>query len=414
MRRAGGLGCAMWMALLCAASAPARAEPPGDGSDLLPAVVDEIHVEGLWRTRKATVLAELPFREGEAVRPEQWEQAIVRLWSVRLFSGVDARLEENDGAVVARFRLEERLSVNPNFRFASGGGQWWLRTGLHDWNLLGRFIDVTLQYERFGPYNGGHLAVFHPRLLGRSLQGLLVAEHLYRPRPAFTHARTRGRLEALHERHDRLRFGLALDLVSDRFLAGEPGEALPVASEGVLTTLSVRSGLVELDRLHSRGATLEARATLAGTTDPSSRTFAQLWMEALAFRRLGNRWNLALRLQAGAMSASSPQHHFFLGGLDLVRGYADSLVRTRLFALANLEARVAVWELGPFALMPAAFLDGALAAGDTEGPPRLLSTGAGLRVLVPRMVNTGLRVDYAVPLLARAKPNLSIGAFQFF
>ena len=73
-------------------------------------------------------------------------------------------------------------------------------------------------------------------------------------------------------------------------------------------------------------------------------------------------------------------------------------------------------------MVPTAFVDAALARDDTKGATALASTGLGVRLLVPRFVRTGLRIDIAQPLTgincpaatAGFCPGLNIGVFQFF
>jgi outer membrane protein assembly factor BamA len=104
---------------------------------------------------------------------------------------------------------------------------------------------------------------------------------------------------------------------------------------------------------------------------------------------------------------------YYLGGLDFIRGYADSLVRTQRFALVNAELRGVIFDSMWFAVMGAVFVDGAL-SDDGRALTPLLSAGGGLRLLVPRLVKTGIRADVAVTLTGRPAPGFSFGVYQFF
>jgi hypothetical protein len=49
------------------------------------------------------------------------------------------------------------------------------------------------------------------------------------------------------------------------------------------------------------------------------------------------------------------------------------------------------------------------------GVPRFdASAGAGLRVLVPKFVGSGLRADFATPLTQAASFEVNLGVYQFF
>jgi hypothetical protein len=98
-----------------------------------------------------------------------------------------------------------------------------------------------------------------------------------------------------------------------------------------------------------------------------------------------------------------------------VRGYDDSTLRTEQFALANVELRGVVFDSTWFAAVPAVFVDGAIARTEQFGSRTLLSTGLGVRLLIPKMLRTGLRADLAVTLVGgQPQVGFSFGVFQFF
>ena len=108
----------------------------------------------------------------------------------------------------------------------------------------------------------------------------------------------------------------------------------------------------------------------------------------------------------------------YVGGLELMRGYPDSLVRTDRYAVLNAEARFIAFDSTWLALMPAVFVDAGVTRREDGVVQPLLSAGGGVRVLFPFLVESGIRVDLAVPLLEGACPGgcsyLSIGVYQFF
>lgn len=377
----------------------------------LPATVDALQIEGLWRTEPSVVHRELPWKPGEEVSVEQWELGLTRLWNMGLFSRVDGRLETRDGQTVAVLELEERFTINPLFRFSTAGTAFWLRVGASDSNLLGRFLEAGAQYERFGPYNGGQAWVRDPRFLNRRLNGLVQVERLARPRPGFVVFRTLARLEAagFADSADRLQLLGRLDLIADRY----DGDASPPPSEGLVATVGARVGRVDVVRLRQRGWSVALQPSM-GLTNDAPGLFGQLFLEALGFAMPGHRWNLAGRLQAAVASEAPVQHRYYVGGLDLVRGLPDNHLRTSRYAVLNLEARFVAWDSTWLALMPAAFVDGVVAHRESGGVTALAAGGVGLRVLVPKLVATGLRADLAVPLDGSWALQPSFGVFQFF
>lgn len=390
----------------------ARAEMPIPPE--LPAVVDEVEVNGTWRTRAHVVPRELPWKPGALVTPEAWALGVQRVWNIGVFSRVDARIEERDGRKVAVFDLEERWTVNLLFRYGVGGDAAWFQVGTYDINTLGRYIESGVLYERFGRFNGGQLWLRNPRLFDQRLDGMLTADRLTRPRPGFVLVRTRAQADLVKEHHDYFRYGGRIVGMDDRFSQTAELDVLPVPSRTLTMGGMVRFGLVSWERLRQRSWSLEFRPTVAVTDAPDGGVFGQLWAELLWFRLVGERWNLAVRAQAGAMTGAQPQHQFFIGGLDLVRGFPDNHLRALHFALVNFEARWIAWDSTWLALMPTAFVDGVVARDEQARGLGAFSTGAGIRILSPRLVRSGIRIDYAVPLERGRRPNVTLGVFHFF
>jgi outer membrane protein assembly factor BamA len=397
-----------WFALpllLWSALAAAEGDDPA-----WPRVIGGLQTEHLSWTRVETLERELPWKKGESVTKEQWELGLTRLWNTDLFSRIDARVETRDGKDVAIFDVEERFSLNPLFSFGVGGGAWWFRVGANDVNWLGRYLEWGVRYERFDVYNGGQGWLRDPRLFDKRLSGLLQVEYLVRPRPDYARRRMAGILEVQGEVDDLTRLGVRLDVFHDEYLAPRVGAAvLPENLWAAQLTFSVKVGRVDTIRLRQTGWSLELKQ-VAGGASPAL-PYLQTLLELLWFKPLGERWNLAVRGQGALSSAVPTELGFYVGGLDLVRGYADSLVRTQAYALVNAEARVTLFDSMWFAIVGAGFVDAAITGPDLRP---LVSAGAGVRLLVPRLVRTGIRVDGAVTLIGRPEFGLSLGVFQFF
>ena len=105
-----------------------------------------------------------------------------------------------------------------------------------------------------------------------------------------------------------------------------------------------------------------------------------------------------------------------------MRGLQDNAITTNAFALFNAEARVIAFDSTWFAVVPAAFVDGVVAAGNPIGPntvgpvQRAVSIGAGVRLLIPRFIGTGLRLDadYVIGVPVAQQAWYCIGVYQMF
>lgn len=399
-------------------STSAFAQPVDAGTDApieataWPAVIDAIEVKGLSWTREFVLLRELPWAAKQLVTEAQWNLGITRLWNTDLFSRIDTHVELRGEQRVAVFDVEERFSLNPLFSFGVGGGAWWFRVGANDVNWFGRYLEWGARYERFDIYNGGQAWLRDPRLFGRRLTGLVQAEYLVRPRPLYVRRRLAGMLEVSGEVDDTTRLGVHLDFFGDEYLAPKEGTfELPQNLIAGQAIVQLKVGRVDTVRLRQRGWSLEFKETLGATSLRTQPVFVQSLLELLWFHMLGERWNFALRAQAALSSDAPAELGYYVGGLDLVRGYADSQFRTQAFALANAEVRVTVLDFMWFALVGAAFVDAAVVG---PLPTALVSAGGGVRLLVPRLVKTGIRADLAVTLIGRPTFGVSLGVYQFF
>lgn len=383
----------------------------------LPAVVDAIEVEGLWRTEPFVVTRELPWKQGDLVTPEAWELGVLRLWNTLLFSRVAMSLEEREGRRIARVRVEERWTIIPIFRGAAGGGLTWIRTGLYDINFLGRFVEPGFMWERYGEYDGGAAWLRVPRLFDERRELLVTVDRSVRPRPAFILRRTDAWAELTQQIHDELYAGARLMVMDDDFLAppGPRAFAPPNPAKTLALGPTVRFGRVDTVRLRQAGWSLDLRPQLGFTTAPGHALFGQISAELLLFRVAGDGFNFGLRVRGAVSTAVQEHQQFFAGGLDLVRGYTDSYLHGLALGLVNVEVRQVLFDSTWVALMGVAFVDAAaVRPGHRDDSALAASLGLGLRILFPRILRSGIRLDAALPLTPGGNRPFAIGVFQFF
>ncbi len=414
-----------------ASGVAAPSEPAFEAEAVLPGVVDAVEIDGLWRTKPFVVIRELPWKAGQSVTLEQWNLGIERLWSLPIFSRVSGEFVRRDGKLVALLKIEERWTINLILRFGVGGGSFWWALGVSEINFAGRLIETAGYFQRFGDLNGGEAWVRDPRFLNRRDELSFTASQLGRPRPEFVVQRASGRLEYTHQIDDEHMIGGRLEVMHDRLRAltkddetgpwrsrrarFEGAGASPESTTGGVGGL-VRLGRIKTTRLTFEGWQLELRPALYMTDDADHFGFGQVQVQLLYFNRLRPTTNLGVRLLAGATTPAPSQQLFYVGGLDLVRGLPDNALTASAFALANVELRQIFFDSTWFAVMGVAFVDGVVAREARGTNAAIIAPGVGLRLMVPRLVQSGLRIDYAVPMpWADFDPRMpSIGVWQFF
>lgn len=400
------------LALLAFAMVLLATHAASAGDVAFPVRVDEIRIEGLVRTQPWVVRRELGFREGDVVTKAAFDLAVTRLWNTTIFAHVEGdvvtRVDAQTGAphAVAVFTLEDRWTLNPLFRFGSGGDAFFFRLGAADNNVAGRFLEVQAQYEYFDGFHGGQAIFRNPRLFDSRLELAVQVDRLVRPRSGFSDQRTQAivELNKLLER-DRLRVGARVSAFANRFLEPLVGpHFFPERTETLLFEPALRAGRIDTVRIRQRGASVELRPGLGATSSDVASTYATATLEALGFAMFGARWNLAARVRVAGISRVPPHLMLYAGGLDLIRGFPDNYIRTDALALANVELRFTAFDSTWVAFVPTAFVDAAAARAPSGLPGTAMALGGGLRVLVPKFVGTGARIDLAVPVHASLRP----------
>src|SRR5262245_43909900 len=154
-------------------------------AESFPVRVDAIRIVGLKRTSEGIVRRELGFKEGEEITKAQFDLAITRLWNMTIFAHVRGNVVTEGSKHIVILEIEDRWTLVPLFSFGSGGGAFFLRLGLTDNNLGGRFLEGYALYENFNGYHGGLGYARDPRLLDQRLELLTQVSRLIRPRPGF-------------------------------------------------------------------------------------------------------------------------------------------------------------------------------------------------------------------------------------
>jgi hypothetical protein len=383
----------------------------------LPARIDVIEVRGLVRTQEFVVLRELPWRAGEIVSKNAFELGVTRLWNTPMFSQVAAHVVRRGEANVAVIDLEERWPLTPVLEFQSGGSATWFHVGATHRNLLGRYLELEGFYEYFNGESGGRIWFRNARLFDERLELRLVADRLMRPRPDYVVRTTRARIELNRLMlDDRIKLGVRADVLSDEFIAPLEGTnpSLPTTLQAGILEPTLRIGRVDTVRLRDHGVSLETRVAIGYTTRAGASTFRRVVSELNANAMTGEHWNFGLRSQAGGVVGQPDEMQFFLGGLDLLRGFKDNYFKATSYVSYNADIKYIVFDSRWLAMLPVVFSDGALIRRDDGSRDSAFSLGAGFIFVIPKIADSQLRIDLAVPLRPPYHPGVGLASAAFF
>jgi len=150
---------------LWAATAPAEAPLPG--------TLRTLRVRGLEATEESVVRRELGWSEGEAVDEHAWRLGLARLWNTVLFSRIEARrVPVAPDVFDVEVEVHENYTLFPIFTGTATRDLVWVRAGLMELNLLGKYREVGFSVERFNDAYGGDLYFRNPRLGGERVERL--------------------------------------------------------------------------------------------------------------------------------------------------------------------------------------------------------------------------------------------------
>ncbi len=399
------------------ANGEAHPAPPSlDAEPALPATLRRLTFSGLEKTQRHAATRELGWREGGPVDAHAWDLGLARLWNTGRFAQIAAkRMAVAPGTFDAHVTVDEIFSLHPTIAGAVTPDASWLRLGVSETNLFGTMRTLALIGERFNDNFGGALVFREPRLLEERLELDLVASRLARPRPTFTllRALVSAELGKLLD-EDHLRAGVRLEGGFDDYAPALDGTlSAPRAAAYGTVAAPFRMGRVDRVRTMFTGATIDAvpSATYAG--GPSG-LFGGATVDARIFFRAPGDLNLAARTVAAASSATTNNFVPYIGGLETVRGYPDGYGHGGAYVAGNVELRWLAFDSNLLAIMPVAFVDGALVAWERNGRAALASVGGGVRFVFNQFGAAGIRADLANALVGPYGPALSLGAYQFF
>lgn len=459
-RRARGLILLAWISVsIFLRSSPGWAQQEGGDTleDFGPVCLVALHFEGLESTQRRVVARELRYagvRPGAHVGRAQVEEGVQRLRNMRIFRTVRYALAPlHAGATPATppdcastspqhltIEVEEKWTTLPILSFRQGGGTYRLILGAYDTNFLGRYLDVGAQYERLGDANSFLVWAGQPRLFDRRVHAEIGLGQRNEVFPFYraddslgwSYLLRRWVVETYLEREWAwwVRTGLVLryqddDFARDRMngLALQQVRAmrLPAASRAVIAGAKLKFGRLNRDSFLVDGAALDLTLLHANEHLGSSYSFGSLSGGGRLFQTLPFRSTLGLRLDGGWSRANAEgidalHRKFYLGGLTTLRGFAVHRFRGDHYWSTTAELRVPSLANEWAVLQHIFFVDAGGVADDLPGLAKVsgASAGLGLRLIVPKIQDFIVRVDYAFPLYRGAPNPVSLGGGQFF
>ena len=300
--------------------------------------VDQIHIEGLNKTKLRIVKRELLFRRGDIVRYSHLLKSQRNLYLTGLFESVFVRPQspasEDSAKKDILIELRERMSREFNAGIGYGSiEKARLALGLSNVNLFGTARKVGLTGKISFVNRRVEFSFTEPWTFGSRWRTDINLLTEYLEEPGFDLTRTGGRIEVGRAFSHRSSASLTYrqEQVHLRHIKVRP---LPEKYKTDLRTLSLSLVYDNRDNLFNstRGLYMEWTNELAGAFLEGTDTFARSIGRAKYFHRLSGSTLLAGFLETGWMDAFGTSHEiplnerFFTGGPNSLRGFEYRLV----------------------------------------------------------------------------------------
>lgn len=401
-------------------------------------MIEEIRVEGLTRTSEFVVTRELEIEVGANFDVNDYHRSLQKIRNLFIFRSVDGELTKSGSRVKILILIEEKWTSLPYFLLGSAGGTSFFEVGFFDVNLLGRYLELGLAYERRGPANSFKAWYRNRRFLNRDISFKALVQDRSAVLPFYTmedklqneYSSNQKRVEFVLDKDlfSTFALGVGVEVATSSYnrtlISAEGDQAntanpveFPDASRAYIARIRARFGEINWDDYLLDGVLVESSFDVAKPILNSDSRFYRLTTLLLNYYQLPGQSNLGFRLGHGYTSSKAIAQRYFLGGLQQVRGYRDNQFNTNNYIFGNAEIRVPSlqWQLA--VLQHVAFVDFANVASTAEGvfhaTPNA-SAGVGIRIVVPPIFLLSVRADYAWTFGPIKRQGLSLGMIQYF
>lgn len=400
--------------------------------------VNKINIVGNTKTTSKVILDEIRFKQNSKTTRELINLSLGDLKIINLFKSVSFEESTSKDGIDLTIKVEERWTTIPIFKYSTGGGLTRTTYGVYDPNIYGQYIEGGFQIEDLSGAMSAIAWFKKPRLWGTrngidiqywsiNRQRILYDQNEREPifLDGFLQDRQRIYFGFTHEFHPFLRGifsfeknmdNFSRDLIPIEIMNVASGKPLPETTDfNILTAMLSFGRLVEYNQIVN-GLRMQIGYSRALSNISNIDSFFQIDGSFEYFKTFNDKWVLSQRLLYGQNDTTQTHYRYFLGGLDRIRGFADSRFEGKIFGLSNSEVRYAFYNRSYFILQAAAFVDLISVGEKIRDMDRIngASVGGGLRMLLPKFYRLILRMDYAQQFLKEDEISGSFGIQQFF
>jgi outer membrane protein insertion porin family len=393
--------------------------------------ITEVRFEGNKKTQVQYLHQFVQTSVGQVLDSAQLEADRQQLVNLEMFASAAYEVERMPDGWKVTFQLSELFTFVPFVNFGRIDENYWTKVGVSEVNFLGKGHKITGYHQ----YYDRHSMALHlqlQRINGSPFSWNISAIKWGTLEPLFfEEAPTAYNYDNYHLGND---FIYHLNF-TDHLLVGaaifrEVYDAVETPASGAPDFAAINKSLfkaqyssykVNSHNFYRDGLSkfFTAEWVYSFNGDP---LFWITFTEWKGYKRIKNKGNLAWRAKVGLSSnAKNPFAPFVLDSYLNIRGVGDRVDRGTGMIVTNIEYRHTIWESSDWALTSIAFSDlgsWRLPGGDftdfTNPSNQVLFCGLGGRVIMKKVYNAILRVDYGWDLLHQTDGGLVLGIGQYF
>ena len=406
----------------------------GFGQLLFCQEIVKISFQENYKTKSSFLEKYIDVEKGEQLDSLKLANDIVKLKRLPATSHAYYQVKKAENGVQVVYGVQENFTIIPEINFyTTNDGELAFRTGVYDYNFLGRNITFggVYQYDIFNSYGVNFRA---PQLLSKKLGLSLNYSNLSTQEPVFLDSGTADykynntsyEVLGLYQFNlqNRIELGGSFFTEDYQYIEGATDDNVP---QDFKVDKNLFKLIYEFNKLNYYYQYVSGFKSLLNvqyvvSADNVLPTFIIFFNDFFYFKRIGKKGNFANRLRLGlATNDDSPFAPFAVDNNLNIRGVGNTIDRGTGVAVLNSEYRYTVIDKKWFTFQTNIFVD----AGSWRNPGGdfgdfgesqnfRVYPGAGIRFIHKRIFNAVFRIDYGYGITEDSTNGFVFGVGQYF
>jgi len=396
--------------------------------------ITKVSFQENYRTRSSFLSKFVEVKKGQVLDSLQLENDVIKLKRLPATAHAYYQVKKNADGVEVVYGVQENFTIIPDINvYTTNDGELAFRTGVYDYNFLGRNITFggLYQYDIFNSFGVNFRA---PQLLSQKLGLAVNYSNLSTLEPVFLETGTADykynntsyELLGLYQFNlqHRIELGGSFFTEDYQYIEGATADDIPQDFKVDKNLFKLIYEYNKLDYYYQYVSGFKSIVNFQYVVSAENvlPTFVIFFKDFQYFKRIGKKGNFANRLRLGlASNDDSPFAPFAVDNNLNIRGVGNIIDRGTGVIVLNSEYRHTLVDKKWFVLQTNVFVD----VGSWRNPGGDFGDfgdsqnfrfypGAGVRFIHKRIFNAVFRIDYGYGLTPEATNGFVFGVGQYF